>query len=250
MTRIDTCKENISKLGVRDNDLASKFPAFEAIKNRFIYGEVWNQGSMEDQLRSLVVVAILTTVEGTDLDEQIKVALHIGVTPEALLEVFHQAAPYIGFPRAEKGLRVLAQAFEDRNIEFPLQDHTTVTEDTRLEVGINVQKSIFGNHIDTMRANAPDDQKFIQDYLSAYCFGDTYTRTGLELKTRELITFVCLVGLGDTAAQMKSHVAGNLAVGNTKEDLIGAVNQCLPYIGFPRTLNALAVINEVATEKR
>ena len=145
---------------------------------------------------------------------------------------------------------MLAQALEDRNIEFPLQDHTTVTEATRLEDGHNVQKSIFGNHIDAMHANAPDDQKFIQDYLSAYCFGDTYTRTGLDLKTRELITFVCLVGLGDTAGQMKSHVAGNLAVGNTKEDLIGAVNQCLPYIGFPRTLNSLAVINEAAAQQR
>src|SRR4051812_11470135 len=162
MTRIDTCKENMSKLGVRDNDLASKFPAFEAVKNRFIYGEVWNQGSMEDQLRSIVVVAILTTVEGTDLDEQVKAALNIGVTPEALLEVFHQVAPYIGFSKAEKGLRILAQAFEDRNIEFSLQDHTTVTETTRFEAGLNVQKSIFGNAIDAMRANAPDDQKFIQ----------------------------------------------------------------------------------------
>jgi 4-carboxymuconolactone decarboxylase len=246
MTRIDTCKENMGKLGVKENDLAPKFPAFENVKNRFIYGEVWNQGQMPDQLRSIVVVAVLTTLEGNDLAEQIDAALNIGVTPEALLEVFHQAAPYIGFAKVEKGLRVLAQVFEARNIEVPLQDNATVTEDTRLEDGINVQKSIFGDVIDAMRVNAPEDQKFIQDYLSAYCFGDTYTRKGLDLKTRELITFVCLVALGDCAGQMKAHVAGNLTVGNAKEDLIGAVNQCLPYIGFPRTLNAIAVINEVS----
>lgn len=245
MTRIEICKTNMEKLGIAENELASDFPAFEAIKNRFIFGEVWNQGSMDDRLRSLIVVAILTTVEGSDLQEQIHAALNIGVTPDALQEVFHQAAPYIGFAKADKGLRVLAKVFADRDIAFPLQDNATVTENTRLEDGITVQKSIFGSHIDAMRANAPDDQKFIQDYLSAYCFGDTYTRKGLDLRTRELITFVCLVGLGDTAAQMKAHVAGNLAVGNTKADLIGAVNQCIPYIGFPRTLNAMAVINEV-----
>ncbi len=244
MTRIEICKTNMEKLGVEENDLAAKFPAFEDVKNRFIYGEVWNQGSLDDRLRSLVVVAILTTVEGSDLQEQMNAALNVGVTPESLQEVLHQAVPYIGFAKAEKGLRVLAQVFADRNVVLPLQDNATVTEETRLEDGISVQKSIFGSHIDAMRANAPDDQKFIQDYLSAYCFGDTYTRKGLDLKTRELITFVCLVGLGDTAGQMKAHVAGNLAVGNTKADLIGAVNQCIPYIGFPRTLNALAVINE------
>ena len=43
MTRIDSCKENMEKLGVTDNDLAPEFPAFEDVKNRFIYGEVWNQ---------------------------------------------------------------------------------------------------------------------------------------------------------------------------------------------------------------
>jgi 4-carboxymuconolactone decarboxylase len=96
-----------------------------------------------------------------------------------------------------------------------------------------------------MRANAPDDLKFIQDYLSAYCFGDTYTRKGLDLKTRELITFTCLAALGDSAGQLKSHTAGNLAVGNGRDVLLSALNQSLPYIGFPRTLNAIATVNEV-----
>lgn len=247
MTRSDVSKENMGKLGVQaENDLASKFPSFEGVKNRFIYGEVWNQGSMETRLRSLVVVAILATIEGGDLEEQLKAALIIGVTPPALQEVFHQAAPYIGFSKAEKGLHVLARVFAESGIELPLPDNATVTEATRLEEGIKAQKAIFGNGIDTMRANAPADQRFIQDYLSAYCFGDTYTRKGLDLKTRELITFVCLVGLGDCAGQMRAHTTGNLAVGNTKQDLIGAVNHCLPYIGFPRTLNALAIINEAA----
>ena len=246
MNRIEVCEENMGKLGVKENDLASNFPYFEEVKNRFIYGEVWNQGPMEDRLRSLVVVAVLTTLEGSDLEEQLKAALNIGVTPQALQEVFHQAAPYIGFSKAEKGLCILARVFKERNIELPLPDNATVTEDTRLEDGVNVQKAIFGDAIDAMRANAPADQKFIQNYLSAYCFGDTYTRKGLDLKTRELLTFVCLVGLGDCAGQMKAHTAGNLAVGNTKEILIGAVNQCLPYVGFPRTLNAIAIINEVA----
>lgn len=245
MTRIETYRDNMEKLGVTENDLSPSFPGFENVKNRFIYGEVWNEGQMDDKLRSLVVVAILTTLEGNDLGEQINAALNIGVRPEAILELFHQSAPYIGFSRAEKGLSVLAQIFEAKGIELPLEDNATVTEETRLEDGINVQKSIFGDVIDVMRANAPQDQKFIQDYLSGYCFGDTYTRKEIDLKTRELITFVCLVGLGDCAGQMKAHVGGNLSVGNTKEDLIGAVNQCMPYIGFPRTLNAIAIINEV-----
>lgn len=97
-----------------------------------------------------------------------------------------------------------------------------------------------------MRSSAQGNQKIMQDYLSAYCFGDTYTRNGLDLKTRELITFVCISALGGCDSQARAHVGGNLAVGNTKELLISAVYQMLPYIGFPRSLNAIAAINDIA----
>lgn len=49
--------------------------------------------------------------------------------------------------------------------------------------------------------------------------------------------------------QVKAHVGGNAAVSNRKETLLAALTVCLPYIGFPRTLNALACINEVLPEK-
>lgn len=49
--------------------------------------------------------------------------------------------------------------------------------------------------------------------------------------------------------QVKAHVGGNAAVGNRKETLLAALTVCLPYIGFPRTLNAIACINEVLPEK-
>ena len=85
----------------------------------------------------------------------------------------------------------------------------------------------------------------LQDYLSAWCFGDTYTRGGMDLQTRELLTLVCILALGGCDPQVRAHVGGNLAVGNGRETLIAAICQCLPYIGFPRTLNALAAVNEL-----
>ncbi|MDR1612428.1 MAG: carboxymuconolactone decarboxylase family protein [Planctomycetota bacterium] len=244
--RADKSKKTIKKLSVGEDSLSALFPEFAAIKNRFLYGEVWSQGSLDDHLRALVTIAALTTVEGMDLEEQLHAALKIGVLPSELQEVFHQAAPYVGFAKAEKGLAVLGRVLRNAGVDLPLAGNATVTEENRLHKGVEAQKAIFGEMIDAMRANAPDDLKFIQDYLSAYCFGDTYTRNGLDLKTRELITFTCLAALGDCAGQLKSHTAGNLAVGNGREVLLGVLNQSLPYIGFPRTLNAVAMVNEIA----
>ena len=100
--------------------------------------------------------------------------------------------------------------------------------------------------IDRMHASAPENQKDIMvNYLSAFCFGDIYTRNGLDLKTRELLTFSIISALGGCEAQVKAHVQGNLNAGNHKQHLIDALAQMLPYIGFPRTLNALGCVNAV-----
>ena len=99
-----------------------------------------------------------------------------------------------------------------------------------------------------MRSTAPADLKHIQDYLSSFCFGDIYTRLGLDLRTRELLTFCILISLGGCESQVHSHIFGNIQVGNTRETLISAVTQCLPLIGFPRTLQALKSLTEVFGE--
>jgi 4-carboxymuconolactone decarboxylase len=95
-----------------------------------------------------------------------------------------------------------------------------------------------------MYAQSPKDQLHIQQYLSANCFGDYYTRTVLDLKARELLTFVFLASLGGCEPQLSGHVSGNLAVGNDRPVLLSAITQLLPFIGYPRTLNAIRIINE------
>jgi 4-carboxymuconolactone decarboxylase len=79
---------------------------------------------------------------------------------------------------------------------------------------------------------------------NTYCFGDYYTRYGLDLSTRELLTFAILASLGGCEPQLAGHVAGNLAVGNDRQILISTITQLLPFIGYQRTLNAIRVINE------
>ncbi|CUU70636.1 carboxymuconolactone decarboxylase family protein [Campylobacter hyointestinalis] len=94
----------------------------------------------------------------------------------------------------------------------------------------------------------PDTRHFA-DFLSANCFGDYYTRTGFDLKFRELLTFVILASLGGVESQLKAHITGNIRVGNDRAKLISVVKLLVPYIGYPRSLNALSAINETAPYK-
>lgn len=228
---------------------AATDPDFADTMKRLIYGDIEQQGNLTDKQRELITLVVLETTQSTDLFKMhVESALHIGVTPAEIKEAVYQSAPYVGFPKALEALHIVNDVLKAKGIKLPLESQKTVTEENRFEKGLAVQKKIYGDYIDKMRAAAPEDQKHIQDYLSAFCFGDTYTRGTLDLKMRELLTFSIIASLGGCESQLKGHIQGNVNVGNDKKTLISATTQCLPYIGFPRTLNALRCINEVLPE--
>ena len=100
-----------------------------------------------------------------------------------------------------------------------------------------------------MYANPDPDEAHFQRFLSANCFGDHLTRSGIDIATRELLTFAMLVSLGGADPQAKAHVAANLKVGNTRQQLIDVVTVLVPFIGYPRSLNALAAVNATTQTK-
>ncbi|MFR2884910.1 MAG: carboxymuconolactone decarboxylase family protein [Merdibacter sp.] len=75
--------------------------------------------------------------------------------------------------------------------------------------------------------------------------GDYYTRKGLDDAQRELVTFCLILAQGGCENQLRGHTAGNIGVGNDADKLYAAVEQCMPYIGYPRSLNAMNIIDEV-----
>ena len=95
--------------------------------------------------------------------------------------------------------------------------------------------------------SGPQETRHINKWLSNM-FGDYYTRKGLTTRQREMITFCFLMAQGGCEAQLKVHVIGNLNVGNDKQYLISIASQCVPYIGYPRVLNALTCINAGVAE--
>ena len=229
-------------LAVEDPDLAT-------MRDHLIYGEIAHHSSLDTRQRTLLTLAVLTTIGGlSDFDAHVKAGLDLGVKPVDMKETLYQCAPYIGFPKVEAALKVMNSVFANRNIKLPLESQATVNETTRYSEGLHVQKGIFGEVIDKMHATAPENQKELQKHLTAFCFGDVYTRKGLDLKMRELVTFSVISALGGCESQAKSHAQANIKVGNSKENLINALTLALPYMGFPRTLNALACVNEVVPE--
>lgn len=250
MNRIEKSEVKFNQLF--DNNgtsLGTTDPDFQDILNHFIFGEVFFQGNLEDTIRELITLVVLTTNQTLpQLKVHVSAALNVGLTPVEIKEAVYQCAPYIGFTKTLNAVNEVNEVFKASNITLPIESQNTVDEDNRFDKGLAVQVEIFGNVIAKIRENAPTNQKHMQDYLSAFCFGDFYTRDGLDLKTRELLTLCIIITLGGAGIQVNAHVQGNKNVGNDKETLITAITHCLPYIGFPRTLNALACVNEIIPE--
>ncbi|RDU24155.1 carboxymuconolactone decarboxylase family protein [Anaerosacchariphilus polymeriproducens] len=221
---------------------------FQKIINNFKENEVSKYGSLNREIKAMISIVVLTTL-GTvkEIKKEVKTSLEAGVLPELLSESAIQCTPYVGYSKVEEALEVIYVTLKENGVELPLKKQSKTVGEKRFIKGLSVQQSIFGkDRIKNMRISEPDDLMHIKDYLSAYCFGDFYTRGIVALNVRELLTFCCLATLGGCEPQLKAHIAGNLNVGNRRDELLSAITWCIPYIGFPRTLNTINCINEIA----
>lgn len=234
----------ISKLKVTD-------PEFIEFFDNFAFDEILSYGNMDTKTRLMMILG--STIGCQALGEykvMVVAALNVGITPVEIKEILYQAVPYVGLAKAFDFIHTTNEVLQSRGIALPLEGQSTTTPETRFEKGLEVQKVIFGEMINRMYQESPVNQLHIQKYLSANCFGDYYTRKGLDLKTRELVTFSIILSLGGCEPQLKGHIQGNLNIGNDKQVLLDVVTQLLPYVGYPRTLNALKCINEVLPENK
>jgi len=201
---------HVSTLKVTDPELIEIF-------DNWAFDEVIEASDMDVRLRLMVQLATLIACQAAnEYRVMLGAALNVGVTPIEAREILYQALPYVGMARLFDFLDATNEVFMSRGIDLPLPEQSTATADTRHEKGLAAQKQIFGDRIDAMVAQSPKDLLHIQRFLSANCFGDYYTRNGLDLRTRELLTFAILASLGGCEPQLAGHVAGNLAVGNDR----------------------------------
>lgn len=233
---------HVSTLAVTDPELIEVF-------DNFALDEALRDTRLDAQTRLMVQLAALIACQGVaEYRVFAGAALTAGVTPVELKEIVYQAVPYVGMGKVFDFLHATNDVLAERGIDLPLPGQSTTTPATREAKGLAVQKHIAGgDRVDRLYATAPADKQHIQRFLSANCFGDYLTRAGIDLPTRELITLSFLVALGGCEAQVKGHVAANLNMGNDRARLIDVLTQLIPFIGYPRTLNGLRVIDEVTT---
>ncbi len=229
------------------SNLLETDPEFIERFDNFAFDEVVNHDDLGDRTRFMAILATLIGCQGIDeFRAMILAALNFGVTPVEIKEIVYQAVDYCGMGRVLPFLKAANEVLEANGVTLPLTPQATTTTENRLEAGVQAQVDIFGGGMREFHKSGPEESRHINRWLAENCFGDYYTRKGLDLKQREMITFCFLAAQGGCEPQLTSHTAANMRLGNDKAFLIKIVSQCLPYIGYPRSLNALRCVNDAA----
>ena len=238
----DCCPQGETKALSQDKEL-------RAVMDNFIGSEVPEATPLIEKREAELIRLVSLTVQQSHalLQEEVGSALAKGLSPEEILEAIYQCAPYSGFPRAVDAVEIARSVFKAKNVKVD-ESRATVNAETRLQAGADAQGTLFTPAYAEAAKAGKQNMPTIQYFLSSNCFGDYYTRKGLDLNTRELLTMAILVNLG-TEPQLKAHISANLRI-RTAEYVEQAIYNCLPYCGYPRTLNALRLLKEAAAALR
>ena len=246
--RIRKTEEKFSELfGGKPTQNEGTDAEFMRILQRFIFGEVSYVGSLDNRMRELITVTVLTVNQTLpQLKAHVGACLRVGLSPLEIRETVYQCAPFIGFPKTLNAIAAMNEAFTSGGVSLPLENAGIVTEEERYTAGSKIQNPVYGKEIAEKYLWLPDGfAESVPKWLTELCFGDFSTRKGLDEKRRELLTVVMLAAMGGAEVQVRSHAIGAMKVGNTAEEVVCALCHAMPYMGVPRLFNALNCCKEI-----
>lgn len=234
------------------SDLLLTDPEFVERFANFAFDDVPADVDLPGRTRFMCWLATLLGCQGIDEFRMLlPAALNMGVEPEAVKEIVYQAAAYLGIGRVYPFLKATNDALVAAGVELPLKPQATTlpTEESRYKGGEQAQVACFGEQMRGYKDRGAADYPHIAQWLVKNCFGDWYTRGGLTIAEREMCTFCYLAAQGGCEPQLRSHTAANVQCGNDRAFLIKVVSNNVPFIGYPRSLNVMAVVEEVTGSK-
>lgn len=225
-------------------------PEFIERFDNFAFDEVVNNSNLDNKTRWLAILATVIGCQGIDeFKALLPAAMNFDVSPIEIKETVYQATAYLGIARVFPFLKATNEIFTSMGIELPIANQSTTTTENRLEKGRQAQIDIFGDSMKDFYKSGDNEIRHINYWLTDNCFGDYYTRKGLNYRQREIITFCFLASQGGCEAQLISHAKANIRLGNDKKFLIDVISQCILFIGYPRSLNALNCVNEAIKQQ-
>jgi 4-carboxymuconolactone decarboxylase len=129
-----------------------------------------------------------------------------------------------------------------------MSEKQTGPQDDSFRAGMQIRHDMFGRGgAEDRYAQSSDFNRPFEDVVTRYCFGDTWSRPGLDRKTRSLITLAALTAMV-RPNQLRAHVRGALANGVTRDEIREVLLHTAVYAGVPAGVEAFNAAGEVLKE--
>jgi 4-carboxymuconolactone decarboxylase len=123
-------------------------------------------------------------------------------------------------------------------------------DESRFERGIRVRREVLGDsHVDRSLAAATDFTRVVQEYVTATCWGDVWSRPGLDRRTRSLLNLAMLTAL-NRPHEFSVHVRGALRNGCTQDEIQEVLLQTAAYCGAPAALESFRLAQQAIEQER
>ncbi|KAM3112518.1 carboxymuconolactone decarboxylase family protein [Phormidesmis sp. 146-33] len=252
--------------GDRVKTIATRFatlaPDLPRLIVEFARGEIWNRRGLSLKSREFATLAMVTALgnQNNSVEAHVEGALRAGATETEIKELLMQMTVYAGYPKtltaiaaAQQKLVALKQqgippASPQPELESRRQAESNETRYRRgLDALNQISKASGEAVVNSFEDIAPD----LGRYIVEFAYGDVFSRPNLDLKTRELATVSALTGLNTTASglPLKVHINGALNVGANRQEIVETILHMLPYVGFVKVQQAMAVAEEVFKER-
>jgi 4-carboxymuconolactone decarboxylase len=234
--------------------LADLAPDMARYTVEFAYGDVYARPGLTWRERQLTTVAALAALGNAapQLQFHIRGALAVGASARDVVETLTHVCLYAGFPATLNGLTAARNVFSEVGLQVEADAGGTGDEpaaaESRYERGLRLLSDVDGHAGEQVVASLRDLAPDVGRYLIEFAFGDVYSRSGLDLRTRELVTVAACTALGTAAPQLRLHLRGLLNVGGTRAEIVELMTQMAVYAGFPAALNGLTAAREIVAD--
>ena len=235
------------KLGFPTNIPGTELaPGMDRLAEELVWGSIWARPGLALDDRMLAVLSALTSKQRLQqLRRYIGAAMHIGMPPRTIQEVFIHCGLYSGFPTILNSLSLANDEFAEQGITVPDAELPELDAEGLMTLGRATMQKLHGERAERGYA-APGNTTTAALYPTAiaYGYGDLWNRPGLSHRQRMICAVAAFTAI-DLLPQLVKFAQSALNTGLTREQVIEIIMQTAPYSGFPRALNALSAFDDV-----
>lgn len=225
-------------------DLLKTDQGFMTAFLNFAADEIIEKAGINERTRQIIIASGLVGSNSLDLYKQLLPTIMSAVEPEVVKEILYQAVSYIGFQQVYPFLKFTNQYFEQHQVKESLENSENKNHEDRRQAGQDALVELFGDGSDQYPYNGSQFLQRMRELVTDNGFGDYYSRSTVPTADRELITFCLLEALGGVHDELVSHTETNLKLGSTPEFILSVILTNIPYLGYPRSWEAVHALQE------